>query len=272
MAKKNEVQTTNAQYGAVTVPEGIDMDPTEYRSFLMENVQEGSMKFPSIKLLHAGAQSFQITTAEDKIRVEELNGVILCWYTINVFWEKTFVEGGGGEPANCGALRGQDPTAAPATVADVFPMAPPKIAPKTVFGDCDECFFNKFGSGRVFNPEKSTKRKACQNKARVFLLRPGEMIPYRLILPPSNIGPIKQYMVGLMNSGVPYWMAETTFEVLSEKPSSGGAEFSLVDPKMSRKLVNGEVALVRGVREQYLDFMRNQPVGAYDTDDDEWTS
>ena len=79
---------------------------------------------------------------------------------------------------------------------------------------------NKFGSD-------GKKGKACKNMRRVHILVNGNLLPYRLTLPPTSLKSWDEYMVNLTNKGIPLPVAITEIR-LEKANSSTGIEYSTV--------------------------------------------
>ena len=98
-------------------------------------------------------------------------GVIVYYRPVRAFWELSYDEGGGGCPPDCSSKDG-------------------KIGIGTPGGTCGTCALNKFGSD-------GGRGKACKEMRLLFVLTPESLLPLMVVLPPTSIQPMKQFMTRL---------------------------------------------------------------------------
>jgi hypothetical protein len=77
--------------------------------------------------------------------------------------------------------------------------------------------------------------QACKMINTVFLLRPGNILPNLIIVPPTSVQPIRKYFLALSNRSISYWKAVT---VLNLKPTKnkGGIPYSVIAPALEAPL------------------------------------
>jgi len=159
-----------------------------------ENMEGVAPRFPQIKIIHQG-QQFEMP---DETKTDTIEGVILDTNRINAWWQVSFDESGGGTPPDCFSLDGIKP-------------GPGCSAQQST--SCRECEKNAFGS--------DGRGKACKNMKRVHILLDGEMLPYRLTLPPSSLKAIDDYISMMTSKGLPYQLLRTRFGLKKTKNRDG---------------------------------------------------
>ncbi len=89
-------------------------------------------------------------------------------------------------------------------------------------GDCESCPYNQFGS-KARPDGKEGRGKACKETKLFFVVRPGQILPEIVSIPPSSIKATRQYQLKL---GVPFWSVVTrlTLRKAVNKDGIGYAE------------------------------------------------
>ena len=77
-------------------------------------------------------------------------------------------------------------------------------------GDCESCEFNKWGTSKTGN----RTGKACREQNLLFLLRPGNLFPLVVQVPPTSIDAVKQYCFALSDEDRLYSEVFTTLSLL----------------------------------------------------------
>jgi len=137
-------------------------------------------RIPQIKIIHP-AQIFEDPAGK---KLEEITCIILHHSAANAYWKKSFNEGGGGHRPDCSSLDG------------LTPMATEENG--TCAKNCSVCKKNQFGSA-----EKGIG-KACKNMWRLHIIIPGQLLPKRLTLPPSSLGPLQDFLISLIDYKIPH--------------------------------------------------------------------
>lgn len=169
-----------------------------------ENLEGLEPQFPLVKIPSGGGLAFEVPGETDEVEsVTELVGVILDHYAVNAYWPEKFT--GENTPPVCSSMDGKTGTA--------LPEAPVEWPGQS--RDCKTCPLNQFGS----DPESGGK--ACKNMRRVFLLRPGEIFPVMLSLPPTAISPFTAYMTRLLSRGRHFSSVVTRIKLQKTKNKTG---------------------------------------------------
>lgn len=106
-------------------------------------------------------------------------------------------------------------------------------------GVCDACPMNAFGSAK--KPDGSPGRgKACKETRLLFLLRPGEILPDVVSVPPGSIRTLRPFLTRLSRPVRHY----VTSLSLAKATNKDGTAFSQVAPSVVRDLSPAEAAVV----------------------------
>lgn len=87
----------------------------------------------------------------------------------------------------------------------------------------------------MVKPDGNPKGKAVTNQRSVYVLVEGTMSPYELVLPPTSLPNLDEYITGLTNRGIPVQSVVTEFrQIRKERPNSnirwGVATFTMAGP------------------------------------------
>jgi hypothetical protein len=186
-----------------------------------EGIDVGSIKLPSVKVLHAGACLFELpATAEGVIaHPKEISAVILYKQRVRAYWGQKF--SGTRQLPDCSSVDG----------ITGFPKdSNNKIS-------CKECPKSVWGSA-----EDSARAQACKDMRRLFLqVPPGQVVPVILVVPPTSIKNTDMFFFKLVNRRPPLLYTEIMVKLLlSEEKNKDGISFSKLDILMDRELTPEE--------------------------------
>jgi len=221
------------------------MDPQELSEVIQENLG-GEKLQPSdldkIKVPSGGSLSWELPDlSEGSIASKEIEGVIIYKKNFNVYWEKDFAASDGGQAPDC-------------------------FSNDTMFGEgnpggaCNKCPFNQWGSDGA--------GKACKNKASLFILLPGSLLPVVLTLPPTSMKAAKTYFMRLASGGVKYSDAITKMSLEKEK-SNGGIDYGRLVFELGEKLDTEAKARIKAYRDGILPVLKDADVAGLDNTDEE---
>ena len=152
-----------------------------------------------VKLPAGGGIAFEVPTLEGIDSQKSIEGVIIAHQPQNVYWATGIDAGGGNTPPDCVARDG-------------------KFGEGTPGGLCASCPFNKFGSD-------GGNGKACKNIEVLFILRPNNILPLALFVPPTSLGAVKKYMLQLTSAGIPFYGVQTKL-TLEKATNAAGIGYS----------------------------------------------
>lgn len=150
--------------------------------------------------------TFTVETASNASSANELVGVIVFQQNRRTWWEKSKDDSDGDNgPPDCSSNDG---------VHGVGKMA------DKCGGLCANCPNSKFGSATDKNGVP-TKGQACSQKKCLFILKPDSILPSVLMVPPTSLVPLKQYLASLISARKPYYGVVTKITLKSERSKSG---------------------------------------------------
>lgn len=166
---------------------------------LNEDCQGLSFTFDRVKIPAGGGTTFEIPSAdsEETESVKELTGVIVFNHPAFAFYHEKYK--GGSNPPDCGSFDGVTGVGNPG-------------------GSCNNCPYNKFGSG-------DGQSKLCKNKRMLYILREGELFPLVLTLPTGSLRTFTNYVKGLLTKGRKLSQVVTRI-TLKKATSSAGIVYS----------------------------------------------
>ncbi len=221
MSKKNEVALVRASDRFPILAENNERQAL----ILQRNVGDEFTPFDldRIKIPSGGGKIFSIPTIDGEDSAKAIECIVLYKKDKrnNAYWPDEY--SGSNEPPACTSNDGVSGTGIPG-------------------GSCKTCKFNQFGSD-----PKGGKGKACQNRQFIFVLLPGDLIPYAISLPPTSLKSLKNYTLGLSRRGLMYY--EVLTEISLETVSGGGVpDYSRAVFKVAKTKEGGPAILAEDER------------------------
>ena len=174
----------------------------EVQGMLRDNLGGSGLNPASLErvtLPAGGGLSFTLPTLEGEEDVRSFEGVILLHTTQRNFWTKPY--------------SGEDTTPDCSSADGVVGIGNPG-------GACQGCAFSQWGSH-----SSGTSAKACKETRTLYLLRPGELLPISVSVPPSSLGTFATYVQRLSRAALRYSAVRTRF-ALERTKSGGGIEYA----------------------------------------------
>lgn len=222
MAKKDSgsvaefPMTTNTDYPVLAQP------PDEVRHLVQANLGDGGLRafdLDRIKIPAGGGLSWTVPTLSGEESVAKLEGIIIHQRNPRAYWATRFEDSGGGSPPDCSSEDGIRGSGNPG-------------------GSCERCPLAQWNSD-----PRGGKGQACKAMKLLFFLRPGNLLPDVISLPPTSIQPIRKFLLRLTSQQLPFWSAVVRLE-LERAKSGNGIAYSKVKPSVVRKLDAAEAAAV----------------------------
>lgn len=163
----------------------------------------GMALFTRVKMPSGGGRAFEIEDADSPDAPEvsaTIEGIVVAHHSVNAYWSKPMEDGGGSDAPDCSSRDGLTGHGDNGTGDGERP--------------CAACPLNEFGSA-------SDGGKACKNMKHLYVLRPADVLPLLVVLPPTSIKPWQVFMtksILLKNRKV----AGTLIRIGIEKAKSGG--------------------------------------------------
>lgn len=121
-------------------------------------------------------------------------------------------------------------------------------------GECASCPLNRFNS--EVRPDGTRGRgKACKNMRRLFIMRPGTVLPLLLVVPPTSLKQVRQYFLRLAGAGIPYYGVITKLALVQQK-SGDGITYSQIQPQLGARLSPEEIAKIREFRDALVPALK----------------
>lgn len=206
-----------------------------------------------IKIPAGGVTQWILETAEGEQVVKDITGVVIHAHSQRAYFPGEYV--GGNEKPECSSYDGKLGVGSPGDSLALEGKG------------CDECPLSQWGSAR------NGKGQACRLSKRLYILRPGEILPAILTLAPSSLQGWKRYSLRL---GItPYYGVVTRFK-LTAATNPGGIKYSSVVPELAGRLDREDLEQIRTYREALIESMRyrGNDVSAVDaeakSDTSEW--
>lgn len=196
---------------------------------------------PTVKMPSGGSTMWQVEDLEGIQGLGELEGIILYWHDHRAYWESS-VEDGGSSTPDCASRNGRLGVK----------NAKSEAEDKGQGGDCANCPLSKFGSG----PDG---RQACKLMRRIFLLRPGAMLPTVINLPPTSIKGMRQFLILLSGASVKYHRALVGISLESAQ-SGNNVNYARAVFKTKEVLGGEDAEFIAKYREGVLPFLKEMDV------------
>lgn len=205
-----------------------------------DNMTGVEPRLPQIKIL-SQAQMFELPGGET---VKRFSGIIIDSRRANAYWSKSMSESGAGNAPDCFSFDGVRPH-----------------GENPISKVCAACPMNKYGSEPGKNGENGLG-KACKNMRRIHVLLDGNILPFRLTLPPTSLKPHDAYMVDLSNRRRPYPTVVTEISLAKAK-NKGGIEYGQVQMAMAGEINDRDTLIeIRNLRDKLAETMATQEVTA----------
>ena len=217
-------------------------DPTEVKQVIEANIGTTLSPFDldRVKVPSGGGTLWEIPTLTGLEDSKELTGVIIHWQDVRCYWHDEF--SGTGTPPDCASDDGEVGIGNPG-------------------GTCKECPFAQWES----SPKEGSKAQACKQVRRLFILRPGELLPMLVSVPPTSIGAIKKFFQRLAAQGTPFYGLVTKLELAKTK-NAGGISYSEIVPTPDAVVDAETVRVLEGLRETFRPILETAPLTPSDYD------
>uniref|UniRef100_A0A6M3J0V7 Uncharacterized protein n=1 Tax=viral metagenome TaxID=1070528 RepID=A0A6M3J0V7_9ZZZZ len=240
MAKaKNSKKPTAEDVKDVTVAQDLTPDIARGLFDQRSNLEGLEPRLPQIKILHGEAQMFVMP---DTNKVDKFTAVLLDYNKCNAFWIIPFDKSGGGSPPDCASL-------------DSIDLDPMCEDPQSKTGKCRNCEKNAFGS-----EEGGGRGKACKNMMRLHILIEGQLMPFRLTLPPTSIKVMQEYIPLVESRGQPYQLTITEFSLEAAANKDGIKYSRLVCKDVGKITTTKEAYGIKTFIDQWKEVMRGQAI------------
>lgn len=177
-----------------------------------------------IKVPSGGGTTWEVPTVEgDDELVKEIQGIIIFSKMTRAYWVDEFT--GAKNPPDCSSDDGIIGRGDPGGLCVNCPMAQWESSPK--------------GDGN----------QACKKVQLLFVMVPGNVLPYLIPVPPGSLKNVRKYMVGLSGKGISYSQCVTSFK-LTKADSKKGITYSQIVPAIVDRIPTQLVGQVKSFIDQ----------------------
>jgi hypothetical protein len=220
---------------------------SELLDLIRDNVGDAGIQaldLPRINSPSGGSLMWMVKTLEGEESAKVVEGLILAWRTGRIYWKRALGEGGGRQPPDCISRDGFLGTGDPG-------------------GPCGQCPFSKFGSA------SKGKGQACKQIRQLLLVRPGEILPCLLSVPPTSLKPAQDYFMALLSRRIPYWGVVTRI-ALEKATNEDGIAYARMSFSGGRILTPQELSTLAPFHKQMQDMLSPRIIDArdYSVEDD----
>lgn len=173
-----------------------------------------SLDLPRIKCPSGGALSWIVPSLDGETSTKEIEGIVVAWRPGRLYWKRPMGEGGGRRPPDCISRDGFIGVGDPG-------------------GECSDCPYAQFGSAAKGHGQ------ACKSIRQLLIVRPGEILPHLISVPPTSLRPASQYFLMLLGRQIPYW-AVTTRIRLEKATNDDGIAYARMQFLAGRQLNDAE--------------------------------
>jgi hypothetical protein len=205
-------------------------------------------RLPRARILPQGALAFQFTDTEQTVR--SFDGVVVAHHPANILWDRPY--GTPNVPEN---------ERFPACSASDGIVAVPRegfyhqALGHEATGDeriaCATCPYNEWESARLIG--RQGRGKACTNQRIVYLVTEDRQSPVQLTLSSTSIPVFDEYLLNLLNRGLPVQAVLTRFS--QERKTRGTLVWSVVTYEMLTQLNQPTFDHVMDLRAQFQNVM-----------------
>lgn len=243
MAKGSELATTGSDF--IVARERINV-----AEILSTNLADSGFNpndLDAVRIPAGGILSWSVPSLDGEEMAKSVSAVIVGVQAVRAWWLKSLDEGSGNQPPDCSSPDAK------------IGFGDPLQTGKSGYYECALCPNAEFGS----SPKGGGQW--CKEMRQVFILRPDDLLPIRLVLPPTSIKPFSRYLLRLSSYNRPYFAVVTRF-TLTKTQSQGGIAYSQAAFERDRDLSEDEVATFRGYALSFSDFLSStkQPIKTSD--------
>jgi hypothetical protein len=191
------------------LPEDVRRDLLRAQQGMIGDTQP----LPQVKIMAAGAGMYEFTDTNETVR--EFEGVILGSHARNVLWDRPYgtqLPPGAPDEDKLPVCSSRDGKTGIPRRGFAHAALQGRVATGTESIDCKRCPYNQWGSKGLIpallragagETAATAKGKAVVNQRAVYFLVQGRQTPVELILPPTSISALDEYLAMLLNRGMP---------------------------------------------------------------------
>jgi hypothetical protein len=195
-----------------------------------------------IKVGTGGSLSLVAQGVDGEETLREVNAVVVGWMDRRLYWKVPYAE------------RGKQRTAPDCFSNDsITGVGDPG-------GPCKDCPFSEFGTD-----PKGGRGQACKQVRHLMVLRPGQIVPEILVVPPTSLRNASHFFNRLSSRRIPYWGLVITMR-LERVSNADGVDYARIVFSTGQHLNEVERANIIPYHEQMMQVMHQGGVDAKDYD------
>lgn len=215
--------------------------PTEQVKRVMQENVGGEIRpfeLERVSIPAGGGTAWEVPTLEGVESREAIEGVVIHWQDVRVYWAGEY--GGGNQPPDCYSEDGETGIGEPG-------------------GLCADCPFAEWGSAEA----EDSRGQACKQVRRLFVVRPDELLPLLISLPPTSLAATRKYFHRLASRAVPFYGVVTRLALVKAK-NAQGIGYSVVLPSVASRLDDEMLQRFAELRSMYKPVLSTVGVSGED--------
>lgn len=223
----------------------LKAEPGKLPALIKDNLGDDNLSafdLDRIKIPAGGGTAYEVPSLDGETMEKDFAGVIIYHKGGRVYWAEEFT--GQGNPPDC------------ASEDCITGFGNPG-------GECSQCPFGRFGSD-----PKGGKGQACKQLKQLFVMRPGDLLPVVVTLPPTSLGAARKFLLRLANNGLPFYAVLVRFS-LEKTKNSNGIEYSRVVLSVAERLSPEQAERFKEIRDSLKPHLEQVSVGSDDYVTDE---
>lgn len=222
-----------------------------------EGEQIGFSDLIRIKMPSGETKAFSVPSLEmeEDEMLSTINGIVIHWHNQRAFWPKSVSEGGDPQPLcySPDGIEGKGKWDMQKGDPGSF-METEEEKVRT----CADCPMAEYESA------PDGKRQWCKAMRRLYVIRPGEMLPTIMTMPPSSLKPCKTFFSQLTSRGIPHYLAPinigleaATAERVGEKSKVQKITYMKATFRLAGLLNDDQKKSMREFRNLMLPFLKS---------------
>jgi hypothetical protein len=206
---------------------------------------------PKIKIPSAELDEFIYTVGGTKVMSKTLEGIMVHYVPQRAFWTNPDPSGVAPE---CSSSDNKTP--------DFGGLYHPngERGAENPTGRCADCPMAQKGTDL-----KGGKMAACKETRQVFFMLKNKLLPVVVQVPPSSIGVLKDFLVGMAQDGTGWWAVELTLGLEKASNAKNNAFNKLtVTTSAGKKLGDTEAIAAKEYRSFIKELTNTQPVPVFE--------
>lgn len=226
------------------------VEQTDLAQLLRDNIgPRGIDEFdlPRVRIPAGGGIAWELASADGSgfDAEKEFDAIILLAKDARRYWSTPY-SSGAGTPPDCYSLDAIHGIGEPAEACD---------------GLCDKCQFAQFGTA-IKDDGSQGRGQACRLVKMLYIMRPDELLPQVVVLPPTSLKAARAYLLRLVSSMRQAHSVITRFRLEKDK-SADGISYSRCEMQRVGDLSPEDLKVVTAYRDAILPgLQRMKPVDA----------